>query len=74
MKDINEELKGKAITSTIISLAHQLDMSVIAEGIEDEQQLAYLIEQNCDEGQGYYFSRTRPAESLGLSLAAKKFC
>lgn len=74
VSDITEELKGKAITSTIISLAHQLNMSVIAEGIENEEQLAYLIQENCDEGQGYYFSRPVPAEELGLSLVAKKFC
>lgn len=74
VKDITEELKGKAITSTIISLAHKLNMSVIAEGIEDENQLAYLIQEGCDEGQGYYFSRPVPAESLGLSLISKKFC
>ena len=74
VSDITTGLKGKAITSTIISLAHQLNMSVVAEGIEDEEQLAYLIQENCDEGQGYYFSRPVPAEELGLSLVAKKFC
>lgn len=74
VSDINDELKGKTITSTIISLAHQLNMKVIAEGIEDEDQLAYLIQENCDEGQGYYFSRPVPAEAMGLSLASKKFC
>lgn len=74
VSDITGELKGKTITSTIISLAHQLNMTVIAEGIEDENQLAYLIQENCDEGQGYYFSRPVPAEELGLSLVAKKFC
>ncbi|MGO1058510.1 sensor domain-containing protein [Planococcus sp. FY231025] len=74
VSDINEELKGKTITSTIISLAHQLNMSVIAEGIEDEHQLAYLIQENCDEGQGYYFSRPVPAEAFGVSLVSKKFC
>jgi diguanylate cyclase (GGDEF)-like protein/PAS domain S-box-containing protein len=74
VSDINDELKGKTITSTIISLAHKLNMRVIAEGIEDEDQLAYLIQENCDEGQGYYFSRPVPAEAIGLSLVSKKFC
>lgn len=74
VSDINEELKGKTITSTIISLAHQLNMSVIAEGIEDEHQLAYLIQENCDEGQGYYFSRPVPAEDFRVSFVSKKFC
>ncbi|PSL40081.1 PAS domain S-box-containing protein/diguanylate cyclase (GGDEF)-like protein [Planomicrobium soli] len=62
VSDIAGDLSGKAITSTIISLAHKLDMQVIAEGIEDEVQLSFLKDENCDEGQGYYFSRPLPAE------------
>lgn len=53
VQDIDNDLNSKAITSTIIALAHKLDMGVVAEGIEDETQLAYLREENCDEGQGY---------------------
>lgn len=73
VQDINNDLNGKAITSTIISLAHKLNMGVIAEGIEDETQLAYLQEENCDDGQGYYFSRPLPAELHELSLTPKKY-
>src|SRR5690606_23855863 len=62
IEDISNELKGKAITSTIISLAHRLGMAVVAEGIEDEAQLAFLQSERCNEGQGYYFSRPLPAE------------
>lgn len=60
--DISNDLNGKAITSTIISLAHKLNMGVIAEGIENEVQLSFLREEMCDEGQGYYFSRPLPEE------------
>lgn len=66
--DISKELNGKAITSTIISLAHRLNMTVVAEGIEDSRQLVFLKEEQCDEGQGYYFSRPLPAELHDLSL------
>ncbi|WP_226036053.1 sensor domain-containing protein [Aquibacillus saliphilus] len=62
IKDINSDLNGKAITSTIISLAHKLKLGVIAEGIEDEVQLSFLKEEFCDEGQGYYFCHPLPAE------------
>ncbi|TWT27083.1 EAL domain-containing protein [Planomicrobium sp. CPCC 101110] len=62
VSDIAGDLNGKAITSTIVSLAHKLGMQVIAEGIEDEIQLSFLKEETCDEGQGYYFSRPLPAE------------
>ncbi|TWT26467.1 EAL domain-containing protein [Planomicrobium sp. CPCC 101110] len=62
VQDINNDLNGKAITSTIISLAHKLNMGVIAEGIENETQLNFLQEEKCDNGQGYYFSRPLPAD------------
>ncbi|MRH41159.1 EAL domain-containing protein [Aquibacillus halophilus] len=62
INDIGSDLNGKAITSTIIALAHKLNMGVIAEGIEEEGQLTFLKEEQCDDGQGYYFSRPLPAE------------
>ena len=71
VQDINNDLNGKAITSTIIALAHKLNMNVVAEGIEDDIQLAFLKEENCDEGQGYYFSRPLPAELHNLALSVK---
>lgn len=71
--DIGNALHGKAITSTIISLAHNLGMGVVAEGIEDESQLSFLNAENCDVGQGYYFSRPLPAEMHKLSLTPKKY-
>lgn len=71
--DISHDLNGKEITSTIISLAHKLNMDVTAEGIEDEIQLTYLREENCDGGQGYFFSRPLPVEMHKLTNTPKKF-
>ncbi|MEC0248931.1 EAL domain-containing protein [Paenibacillus chitinolyticus] len=64
IEDINRDLNGKRIASAIISLAHSLHMDVVAEGIENELQYEYLLGENCNEGQGYYFSRPLPADSL----------
>ena len=71
VQDINNDLNGKAITSTIITLAHKLGMEVVAEGIEDAVQLSYLNEELCDEGQGYYFCRPKAADQQDL-LAMNK--
>jgi EAL domain-containing protein (putative c-di-GMP-specific phosphodiesterase class I) len=46
-----------AIVDTIIKLAHTLEMTVVAEGIEDQRQLEELVKLGCDIGQGYYFGR-----------------
>lgn len=46
-----------AIVSAIISMARSLNLRVIAEGIETPEELAFLLDHQCDEGQGYFFSR-----------------
>jgi diguanylate cyclase (GGDEF)-like protein/PAS domain S-box-containing protein len=51
------DMDGEIIVNTIIHMGRNLRFRVIAEGIENNQQLHYLKQQNCDEGQGYYFSK-----------------
>jgi diguanylate cyclase (GGDEF)-like protein/PAS domain S-box-containing protein len=55
--DIARDASDAAIVASIISLAHNLKLSVIAEGVETAEQLDYLRRHGCDEMQGYYFSR-----------------
>jgi diguanylate cyclase (GGDEF)-like protein len=57
-----------ALIRAIITLAHDLKLQVVAEGIETEEQLNFLRHLKCDEGQGYLFSRPQPAETLGQML------
>ncbi len=52
------------IIRAIISLAHSLQMSVVAEGVETEGQLEFLRQQHCDEVQGYYYARPMPWQEL----------
>ncbi len=55
--DILTEPKHAAIVSTIISLAHNMKLKVIAEGVETAEQLSYLQQLKCNEVQGYHISK-----------------
>ena len=57
-----------AITNAIIALGHNLQMKIIAEGVESAEQLQYLIEHKCNLAQGYYFSRPLPEPKIVLHL------
>ncbi|MCF6354147.1 MAG: EAL domain-containing protein [Candidatus Polarisedimenticolaceae bacterium] len=61
-----------AITKAIIAMAHSLKLRVIAEGVEDEQQLAYLCEQGCDEFQGFFFYKPLSAQEFTHVLERQK--
>ena len=55
---------GEAIAGAVIAMAHSLRMQVVAEGVEDPEQLALLRDAGCDLGQGYLFSRPQQADAL----------
>ncbi|MBT2337220.1 EAL domain-containing protein [Variovorax paradoxus] len=57
VRDIPDDEEDKTIVKAVISLGHELNLKVIAEGVETEQQLEFLRTSGCDEIQGYFFSR-----------------
>jgi diguanylate cyclase (GGDEF)-like protein len=62
--DLHTSKDAQAICGAILSIAHRLSLDAVAEGIETEQQLAFLTKQGCHFGQGYYFSR--PADPIAI--------
>jgi EAL domain-containing protein (putative c-di-GMP-specific phosphodiesterase class I) len=64
VSDIPNDKNDIAIVKSVILLSKSLGLHVIAEGIETETQLQFLIEHNCTEGQGYYLSKPLSAEMM----------
>ncbi|MBL0389368.1 EAL domain-containing protein [Tumebacillus sp. ITR2] len=72
VREIAIDPYNAAIVTTVIYLAQNLKLKVIAEGVETEEQLSYLREHQCDEMQGYLFSRPVPAEEFEKLLKARQ--
>lgn len=64
IQDLPNDKDDATITQTIISLAKNLDINVVAEGIETEEQVDFLLERDCTIGQGFLFSRPLPADEV----------
>ncbi|QTD42487.1 bifunctional diguanylate cyclase/phosphodiesterase [Sporosarcina sp. Te-1] len=64
VKDIENDEKNEAIAKTIINLAHNLGMEVIAEGVEKDLQAKILKEADCHKAQGFLFSKAIPADEV----------
>jgi len=64
VNQIQSENRNYRVVDTIIALSNQLELAVIAEGIETTQQLQWLQQLNCEFGQGYLFSRPLAAEDI----------
>ena len=64
VQDLGRSADAEHIIRAIISLAHSLQISVVAEGVETEGQLEFLRQQQCDEIQGYYYARPMPWDRL----------
>ena len=70
VKDIPHDHRCSAIVRAMVRLAHDLELEVIAEGVEREEQLQYLTELQCEYIQGFLFSKPMTADAFYATLAA----
>ncbi|WP_420537643.1 putative bifunctional diguanylate cyclase/phosphodiesterase [Ferrovum myxofaciens] len=68
VQNISTAEEDRAIIAAIISMAKSLGLKTIAEGVETREQLIFLREQGCNEGQGYYFSQPLPVSQFDTWL------
>lgn len=66
---VNDE--SKTLASTIIEIGHKVGLTVVAEGVEEKKQCEFLINNNCDKIQGYYFSRPVSEQQIKEMLISK---
>jgi diguanylate cyclase (GGDEF)-like protein/PAS domain S-box-containing protein len=69
VRDAASSREAASIVRAVIDMAHNLHFTVIAEGVETEEQVAFLRRHGCDLGQGYLFGRPMPAEALLTRLS-----
>jgi diguanylate cyclase (GGDEF)-like protein/PAS domain S-box-containing protein len=69
--NVHEEGGNGVIVSSMITLAHALNLLVIAEGTEQIEEVAHLRHLGCDMAQGYYFGRPLPADEMEMKLGFK---
>jgi EAL domain-containing protein (putative c-di-GMP-specific phosphodiesterase class I)/CheY-like chemotaxis protein len=69
---LGRDPEATAIVAAITSMGHALNLSVVAEGVETEEQLAVLRSLGCDEVQGYYFGRSQPVGAIEYLLRGER--
>ncbi|MGO8835240.1 MAG: putative bifunctional diguanylate cyclase/phosphodiesterase, partial [Roseiarcus sp.] len=70
--DLESNENDRAVASAVILLGQKLNLRVIAEGVETDEQVAFLRANNCDEMQGYHFSKPIPPNEIAKLLGANR--
>jgi diguanylate cyclase len=70
--DLTKDSDDAAIVESIISMARNLNLEVVAEGVETRDQVEFLKQIQCHEAQGYYFSKPLPPEQFSEKLRENK--
>ena len=70
MQDIQDDVDDKELISTILTIAKNFNLEVVAEGVESYEQYSFLHERLCDYMQGYYCSRPMSVENFEIFFTA----
>jgi len=70
--DVTTDPSGASVVASIVDIAHNLKLDAIAEGVETQEQLEFLVTNECDAVQGYLFSKPLPAPEFTALLAEEK--
>lgn len=73
IRDVPQQLDDVAIVNSVLSLAKAMGLSVVAEGVETDEQWQYLKSLNCEKFQGYYFSRPLPADRIEQLIKEQRY-
>lgn len=68
IRDVTDDASGASVVASIIDIAHNLNLTAIAEGVETQAQLDFLLYNDCDTVQGYLFSKPLPAAEFAQLL------
>lgn len=72
IRQLNKNTKTKTITSSIIKMGHELNLNLVAEGVETKTELDFLYQTNCDEIQGFIFSQPLCVQDFTNLLMSRK--
>ena len=68
---ITNSIEDAAIVRSLIAMAHNLGLRVVAEGVETEAQAAFLLKESCEEAQGYLYAKPLPAAEFETYLKGR---
>ncbi|RDE24433.1 EAL domain-containing protein [Motiliproteus coralliicola] len=69
VSDLPEDLEDATLVKTIVAMAQNLNLSLVAEGVETQQQAEFLVNNSCRNLQGFYYARPMPAAEVGTWLS-----
>ena len=74
VNDIHDDMNDAAITTTIIGLAHSMQLRVVAEGVETEHQAEWLRQRGCDQAQGFLYAKPMSPKQFESHFHGGRFC